>query len=333
MSPSRIKPFAAALSVCQRETPRAGASRWAKVGSVARLVLARLILVWLIAAPVCQVADAALVIDPRGVTLLTNGTALYADGKTDAAILIPMSSAFNGKFFGQAAPQTIYAADNGNLTFTGDIRFFPSGGNTVARISPLWDDFLLLQDDSGNVDNRIVWEHRQGEFLAVTWLNVRLDNETKAADDVSSGLFPDTDRSFQSLWFEADTAIRGFDFKADDIVFSYVAHVAGTDDFGDLYARVSLDKGDGNGTDPSGTTAFPAFSTFGEVLAADGENFPGRNDDFLLFRWNSAIGNYDVSIQSFTAVPEPSSILMLATIAVGGLASASRRRKRNAASE
>lgn len=328
MSPSRIKPFAAALSVCQRETPRAGASRWAKVGSVARLVPARLILVWLIAAPVCQVADAALVIDPSGGTLLTNGTALYADGESDAAIQIPMSSAFNGKFFGQAAPQTIYAADNGNLTFTGDIRFFPNGGNTVARISPLWDDFLLLQDDSGNVDNRIVWEHRQGEFLAVTWLNVRLDMETEFGQP-----FPATDRSFQSLWLEADTAIRGFNFKADDIVFSYVAHVAGTDDFGVLNARVSLDKGDGNGTDPSGTTAFPAFSTFGEVLAADGENFPGRNDDFLLFRWNSAIGNYDVSIQSFTAVPEPSSILMLATIAVGGLASASRRRKRNAASE
>jgi hypothetical protein len=337
MSPSSTKPLAAALTVCRRETPLADASRWATFGAVRRLILSRLILACLITAPVSRVVSAALVIDPSDGTLLTNGREIYAPGETDAAIPIPLSIPFGGRFFGEPAPQTVYASDNGNLAFTpeggpnggGDIfYFYPNQRNTVARISPLWDDFLFAQDENDGVNNRIVWEHRLGAFLAVTWLNVRLDMEAVFEDS-----FPATDRSFQSLWFEADTLIRGFEFKADDIVFSYVAHIAGTGDFGDLYARVALDKGDGDGDTIAGTTAFPSFSHRGDVYAEDGESFPGRRDDFLLYRWNAEIGNYDVSIRSFTAVPEPSSMLMLATIAVAGFASASRRRKRRASTE
>jgi hypothetical protein len=322
MSPRRIRPLAAVWMIRPRKTRPSVITRWA-IGLRCAIAVG---MACLAAGPACQSATAALVIDPSGGQLLTNGTNLYAPNSTDALIPLPLASAFGGKFFGQTTTQPIFASDNGNLNFTGNTNFFPNRDNTVARISPLWDDFLFAQDENGIVNNRIVWEHRQGAFLAVSWLNVRLDMES-----AFEATFPSTDRSFQTLWFEADTLIRGFDFKADDIVFSYVAHVAGTGDFGDLFGRVSLDKGDGNGTDSPGTTAFPAFSDFGEVLAEDGENFPGRNDDFLLFRWNPTNGNYDVSIQSFTAVPEPSSLLMIATIALLGAATANRRGKRNIA--
>jgi len=260
----------------------------------------------------CTRACAGLIIDPSaGAELVTN----FGDPPNiDFVVQIPLDGTFQGRFFGQSAPSSIYASDNGNLNFVGDDWYVSGTNNDIARISPFWDDFLF----SNGLPNRITSQHNPGSFLAVSWVRSHLFLDLTPGEP-----FPGTDRSFQALWIESDVSIRGFDFKRDDIAFSYVGHVAGTPNFGpEVYARVALD--DGTGT--SGRTAILPGSDNGQIVAADGALLPWQEDQFLLFRWNSALDNYDVSIQSLTAIPEPSSlVLVLGFAAAGGAGKLGRR--------
>jgi len=257
-----------------------------------------------------QISRAELVLDPTLGMVIGTGPASPGD---DFSVLLPDTATFGGRFFGQSVTGPIYAVDNGNINFTSDTLFFPNSNNSVARISPLWDDFLF----DATTNNRLIYQRQMGNYLAVTWQNVRLSNET----DFLSGVFPDTDRALQAVWFEADTAIRGYDFTKDDIVFSYIAHQSGTNNFGPIAGRVSLDRGDG----PS--TAILPETINGSVSQADGERFPWRENEFLLFRWNDSSSSYSVSTESFTAVPEPSSAFALIVLSTLGGWLGRRRRK------
>jgi hypothetical protein len=249
----------------------------------------------------CTGARAGLIIDPsEGVELVTN----FGDpSRVDFVVQIPLNGTFQGRFFGQPAPTSIYASDHGNLNFTADTDSWSIDDNSVARISTFWDQFLFAD----GLPNRITAFHNPGSFLAVSWVKAHL-----FFDEQGGGVFTGTDRSFQVLWMESDVSIRGFDFKRDDIAFSYVGHVAGTPDFGPwVYARVALD--DGTGT--SGRTAILPGSANGQIFSGDGDLLPWQDDQFLLFRWDASAANYDVSIQSLTAVPEPSSLVLILGIA------------------
>lgn len=255
---------------------------------------------------------AGMIIDPSLGSVLFDGTSGADD---DFAIQISFASPFRGRLFGIERP-VVFAADNGNLNFDLNSSYYPSDENSTARISPFWDDFLFQR----GLPNRITAFHAPGSFLAVSWVNAHL-----FFDEVFGGVFPGTDRSFQALWMESDVSIRGFDFKRDDIAFSYVGHVAGTSNFGDqVFARVSLDDGNGDGI--GGRTAVLPGSENGGILFGDGDLLPWQTDQFLLFRWNESIGNYDVSTKSLTAIPEPSSlILVLGFAAVGGVGKLGKR--------
>lgn len=266
----------------------------------------------LLQALVCARAPAGLIIDPSaGSDLIANFGNPPSD---DFAVRIPLNGDFQGRFFGERAPSTIYASDNGNINFVGDQLFWSDENNDQARISPFWDDFLFAD----GLPNRITAFHAPGSFLAVSWVNAHL-----FFDEISGSVFPGTDRSFQALWMESDVSIRGFDFKRDDIAFSYVGHAAGTSNFGNqVFARVALDDGNGIG----GRTAVLPRSANGQIFSGDGELLPWQDDRFLLFRWNESIGNYNVSTESLTAIPEPSSlILVLGFAAAGGVGKLGKR--------
>ena len=67
---------------------------------------------------------------------------------------------------------------------------------------------------------------------------------------------------------------------------------------------VGLDQGNGSGFSPvPGST---------DALITDISILPIDDNNFVLFRVNGA-GGYDASIQSLTAVPEPSTILLTGT--------------------
>ncbi|HBJ33438.1 MAG TPA: hypothetical protein DDZ51_01500 [Planctomycetaceae bacterium] len=261
---------------------------------------------------ICSPATAGLIIDPsEGTNLVPNfGT----PPRLDFAVPIPFSVPFQGRFFGQAAPAGIFVADNGNINFAADDWHLSDSGNDIARISPFWDDFFFAD----GLPNRITAQHIPGSFLAVSWVKSHLFLDLTAGQP-----FPGTDRSFQALWIESDVTIRGFDFKRDDIAFSYVGHVAGTSNLGGrVFARVALD----NGNPGNSKTAVLPGSANGQIFSGDGNLLPWQDDKFLLFRWEEAKGNYDVSINSLTAVPEPSSLVLILGIAtVGGVGKFGRR--------
>jgi hypothetical protein len=252
---------------------------------------------------------AGMIIDPSLGQVITSGRT----DDLDVAFELNFGSAFQGRLFGIARPN-VYVTDNGNLNFVGDTNYFPDPSNTVARVSPFWDDFLILE----GLPNQITAFHSPGSYLAASWVKSHL-----YLDELGGGIFPGTDRSAQVLWMESDASIRGFNFKQDDIAFSYVGHVAGTSNFGpEVFARVSLDDGQG----ALGKTAILPGSANGHIEFEDGDLLPWRDDEFLLFRWNAGTANYDVSIESFTAVPEPSSLLLVVGFAATGWASKFPRR-------
>lgn len=247
-------------------------------------------------------ARADLIIPTSGGVILLDGT-----NQEDVAVGVdidPGNLALS--FFGNQVNR-IYVSENGNLNFNGDGSFFPDplGNPSIARIAPLWDDFLLLQNSSGTVNNRVVLQSVNGAYLAVTWQNVRLFNET-----VAGSAFPSTSRSAQVLLFASDQLIRGFQFRQHDIVFAYVGHVAGTSDFGGVFATVGLDSGTGAFTPLPGTID-------GTITPSEAGLLAWEDGSFVLFRPDNTQASYTSSIQIF-AVPEPSSVIMLviATITV-----------------
>jgi hypothetical protein len=226
------------------------------------------------------------------------------DTTPDTDNLIPI--AFQGNFFGNAV-SNLLVSENGNIIFDASHdSFFPVASVKQSRISPLWDDYLFLPGSSP--ENRIL-THQASGYLGVTWENVRLFNETSGG-----GGFPTSNRAAQVLWFTQDTQINGFDFKTDDIAFSY--------------SEEAVRKAS---ADPSVQASVVGLQhetqaniIVGNGLIRDGDAGKlglGENlDGFLLFRRNG--NTYDI-----TAVPEPSSLLCIA-IATSLSSIASARRKR-----
>jgi len=112
-----------------------------------------------------------------------------------------------------------------------ELQIYPTDGNL------LWGGMFdsqgpLIEDPVFNI-NAVIDHWVASQYWAITWQNVRLFNET-----AGPGVFPATRLIVQVVWFEAPTVIKGVQFQADEIVFSYVGHQPGTSDFGDLFATV-----------------------------------------------------------------------------------------------
>jgi len=282
-------------------------------------VLLRAIFCFAVAAAlsVCDKAptQAALLVDPIvGGTLIWDGSQdLNGSGEYnfDPVMQINTGSTFKGKFYGRAVGP-VFVSENGNLLFSSPADFFPVGLNEVrgSIIAPLWDDFLVLP----GANNAVIDHSVGGQYLGLTWSNVRLELETSFDPDAPVS-FPDTTRSAQVLWFEAATTIRGVTFEPDDIVFSYVGHVVGTADFGlQLFATIGIAD--------SSTSFTPLPGDMdGSITAGESGLLAWESNSYLLFRpeiLQAGGTGYVASKNYFTAVPEPSAGLMLGF--VGSLA-------------
>jgi hypothetical protein len=255
-------------------------------------------------------ATADLLIAPSNGTTVFDGT-----NAEEATWKIPTTS-FTGRFYGQTRPD-IYIAENGNLNFVGS-GITPSVGfedpsstpaSRVARIAPLWDDVLMVPNGvlqaAGQRLNNVIYHPSAGNFLAVTWENSRLQLET-----VFSGNFPDTPRSFQVVWFEKDMNMRGQSFLKDDIVFSYTPHQVTPDRFGEFVSATVGVTLDGLNTF---TTADNSTNSFFESPRAD-TVLPWQDNRALLFRPNTLGTAYNASIIALTAVPEPTTSILIGFI-------------------
>lgn len=255
-----------------------------------------------------NVSQAELLIYPtNGTQLWTGSLGLHGELIEDPVFPINASGAFKGKLFGaEAGPVTV--SENGHLNFDGNRGFFPDALNQMPRmIAPLFDDFLFLP----GADNAVIDHSVVNQYLAITWQNVRLFNETFFSPDFPAD-FPATQRSAQVVWFEAPTEIKGVQFQADEIVFSYVGHQPGTSDFGDLFAAVGLSAGDS-----AGTTRFsPLPGKDDGFITADESNLLAWEDgSYLIFRPSG--DSYVVQKEFIAAVPEPSSFGLVALVMIG----------------
>ncbi len=194
---------------------------------------------------------------------------------------------------------------NGFMSTIADTTFsnvnFPTNSG-VGRIAPLWDDMVLETAAPATT----VWEHFNTGFYSITWENSGRFN------------FGGTGRlTYQAVWFNAATTLSSgsgsFDFLPGDIAFDYQTLIAG-----DTYsATVGLDLG--NGTN----FAVAPGTTNGAITNTNFNLLPLDNDSFILFRDNGA-GGYNVSIESFSAVPEPLTIAM-SGLGLGAVAMGVRR--------
>ncbi len=237
-------------------------------------------------------------------TLLFSGLANYDPTVSRDEIFKLNDAGFNGRFFGNSYVNSVYVSEDGNINFSNDKNYFPNNPPHVARIAPLWDDYIF----DSRLPNRI-WAHKSDGYIGATWENVTLSFEPNASN-----------RSFQSLWFDKDTQIRGFDFKAGDIAFSYSGDVIrASNGGGSIHASfVGLRSGGEPGTNiilPGTEKAFgPDLGLLYDGDAAKlglGSGALGEND-FLLFRANG--NSYELSRRDLTAVPEPSSLFCIAIV-------------------
>ena len=219
-------------------------------------------------------ARAGLIINPTG------GTVLFDDSTThDDQVSAARPLGFTGQFFG-LSETTVAVSTNGNFNFVGDAAYnnttMPSG---TARINPLWDDLFITQGAGGS----IVEKTSPGVY-SVTWQSM----------EIFPGSVPR--QTFQAAWFGAPTTIGGFAFQPDDIAFSYNNVDAG---FRNGDATVGLDKGAGGIFDPLPGDA--------DGLISDAQNnlLPLGAGDFILFRPDGS-GSYNSSLESLSAIPEPS---------------------------
>ncbi len=256
-------------------------------------------------------ANAALLISPSG------GTPLFVNADFDSDGTIDIKPAgFGGQFYGQSVG-AIFVTENGNLNFSNNGGYFPlpwTGPSGTARIAPLWDDVALLS----MTDNAVINHSLPGKYLAVTWQNVRILNDLP---DI--GPFPPSDRSFQVVWFEQDSVIKGAAFKKDDIVFTYVGRQAGTTDFGNINAVVGVTNG----------TAFTPLPGDADGFVQSGQTdlLAWEHNTYLRFRPTVDGANgfgYDAAKLQLTAVPEPS-IVVVASLATAIVGFRSVRRRRS----
>lgn len=252
---------------------------------------------------------AATVPDPTGSIALDDGSAARSLGFS--------FSLFNNTRTG------INVCTNGFIQF----RAIGQGANTspanaalptsggIQRIAGLWDDFYIEPRTGDSV-----LESKGTNYYAVTYL----------VHKVPMG----GDIQFQIALFGGNVTVGGYDFKANDIAFSYHKMVGppvgGT-------ATVGLDAGDGtNFTTPpdfpdglvDAYSKLALFSTSGSGLGSQGL---GPQNGFYKFSQNGS-GGYDATIVPTgggtpSAAPEPGTLALLGlgVSLMGGIAF--RRRK------
>jgi hypothetical protein len=265
-------------------------------------------------------ARAGIVLNPS-----SNATVIYAgasaanfDLEQDGAYRLMANgrygggtgAAFQSSLYG-ANINNLWVAENGNLNFgtTGDGGFysFPlSSSNAALRVSPFGDDVFMLD----GLDNKILDHSVAGSYLAITWQDIRLFNDVPAGGPV-----PMETMTTQVIWFEKDMQIQGFDFKKDDIAFGYSGFSGGT-----------IDATIGVGKDANVFTPIPGDAD-GLISSTQNQSnlIPWGDKEFLLFRPQAGGASYLGTRESFTAVPEPSSLLM--ALSAGGLVLTKWRRK------
>ncbi len=227
-------------------------------------------------------------------------------------IVLVQKPGFSGKFYGQSRT-SFNVSENGNINFANNPNFFSDRLDSPATqnqfpgglIAPLWDDVLLV---TGNT-NAVLEHSVPGDFLAVTWKNVRL-----AFDSPRGTQAFETQRSMQVVWFERDMKYRGFDFLKDDLAFSYVPYQDTDPKFGEIAATVGVADGG------SRYTALPPNVIGGDDTGGFIDN-SGTNrlalsqNSFLLFRpqydpFTNNVTGYVSSLEFVTAIPEPNAILL-----------------------
>jgi len=250
-----------------------------------------------------------LIVPPLNATVLMSQSGPQ-NTNTDQVVLL-QKPAFAGSFYGQAR-KSFYIAENGNINFSNNPSFFPDrldfssnqaqfGGGLIA---PFWDDVLLVTGNSNAVLDHSV----SGDFLAITWRNVRL-----AFDSPSGSEAVETPRSFQAVWFERNMNFRGFDFMKDDLAFSYVAHQTNDPKFGDIAATIGV--ADGGNRYTALPPSVPDDDTGGYIENAGTNRLALADNSFLLFRpqydpMTSVVTGYISSLEFVSAVPEPSAVLI-----------------------
>lgn len=266
----------------------------------------------------------------------------YVDGRIDDRAVQRTTGLSNFRFFGRSLGSTIHVSENGNLSTTPNFAFFPHEIDNVSvqtkLIAPLWDDVFMVEPTlfPATTPKNYVLEQKLAGAYVVTWQNIRLLNETVAFSDGST-FIPDTIRSAQVALMGTAQSIRGFDFRPNDIVFSYQSFYGTTADFVDpiregmetpgtyhlnatvglvdsstashpsdtdyFYAELAVD-GSNIDSDDSGYVESP------EAASSTGGRLPWDNLEFVLYREqldeNGNFVDYNVTIERFTAVPEPS---------------------------
>jgi hypothetical protein len=146
----------------------------------------------------------------------------------------------------------------------------------------LWDD-LVVSISNESVSEKV----ESGIYYAVTW---RAHQKGTGSDVI-----------FQAAWFGSTTQLKGFNFLAGDIAFSY-GFVSGSFSGGD--ATIGLDRGNG-----FNFVSLPGDED-GSIKNGLVNLLPTSTGQFMLFRPTGA--SYNASIE---VVPEPSPcVLSLAAI-------------------
>jgi hypothetical protein len=283
-------------------------------------------IVWLLSQPFTTAvrADLVIALTSGQSALLLSDTEIDGDITTEDQIVTGVSLGFTGTFF-DSARNTVDVSSNGNLNWSGNSSFGSVGGpSPVARISPLWDDFLFLQGTGGKVFSNI----DPGNYFAVTWHNIPLWLEYYSHHTY-------TLYTFQVAWFGAPTQIGNFQFQPNDIAFSYATDLA---NLRDLYGVAGLNRGGLTTFIPFPGDQIDAGDSFGNdtkpgfMYAAEAKQIlPSlTSDEFFLFRPDGN-NSYNATRESLSgttssAVPEPSSLLLV-TAAIGTSAWWHRRRR------
>ncbi|GAB5404990.1 MAG: hypothetical protein Aurels2KO_32210 [Aureliella sp.] len=291
----------------------------------ARLVTAS---ICLCVVSISQVAKGDLAFPSTGTEIFAGE---YVDDVVDDRTVLRSTGLSNFRFFGKSLASSMYVSENGNISSVSNVEFFPRAHNSVIAstqlIAPMWDDVILLNPTlfpaSEPVNN--VREYKSSGLYAVTWQNIRLLNETVAGQPL-----PTTVRSAQVALISTAQTLRGFAFQPNDIVFSYRSYDGTTNEFVDTTRSDSathLNAFVGLADTTANTGAAGEYSHLivdGEDIDADDSGFveadeaagdgsggrlPWDNQEFVLFREQlDSDGNftgYDVTIERFTAVPEP----------------------------
>lgn len=251
-----------------------------------------------------------------GLILGTNELGTKQTISGDGAVEVNLSG-FGGRFFGQNV-SSIWLAENGYLSqsnISGNDFFSESfATNSAPRIAGFWDDIYVLSDaDGAGPQQGIFFSNKPGQYVAATWSQVFLLNDFSAGDTITNQFA----RSFQTVWFEADTVLSNFQFRRDDIVFGFAGFSAGNIDatvgIRDSLQYFTIDDAIGR---PAGQAQGGVISTTSSQPGFPNAHLlPWEEDKFLLFRsvgdGSGNFSHYRVSVESFSAVPEPASGILL----------------------